>query len=227
MKTDLYDAAEAAFNSIKSNRRILKRYIKNYPEFLYVLEPIPVERDASEIVIRMAEAAERAKVGPMAAVAGALADVAAERMVREGASIAVVENGGEISAKNDLDLKIAIYAGKSPLSGRLGFRLLPKDLPAGVATSSGTVGHALSFGFADSATVFAENAALADAAATAVGNAVSTGDVCSSISAGLEVAMRIKGVWGALVIKGGHVGVTGHLPTLLMVENQSADLSEL
>jgi ApbE superfamily uncharacterized protein (UPF0280 family) len=227
VKTDSHDAAEAAFKSIRNNRRALKEYIRRYPEFLYALDPLPVRGDAPEIVCRMAEAAERASVGPMAAVAGALADIAAEQMVREGATVAVVENGGEISARSDSDLNIGIYAGKSPLSGKLGLKFLRNDLPAGVATSSGTVSHALSLGFADSVTVIAEDAALADAAATAAGNAVSSNDLPTSIRSGLEAAMRIKGVWGVLVIRGSHVGMAGRLPRLLLIEGRPVDLPEV
>ena len=165
VKTDLYQAAESAFQTILENRKALQKYIETYPEFLLALDPVTVSQPAPEIVLRMSRAAEEAGVGPMAAVAGALADLAADTMIAQGAGVAVVENGGEISARRDSMLNVAINSGKSSLSGTLGLRVYSGDLPLGLATSSGTVGHALSFGFADSATVIAENAALADAAA--------------------------------------------------------------
>ncbi|MEM2941890.1 MAG: UPF0280 family protein [Candidatus Bathyarchaeia archaeon] len=217
VKTDSYAAAQAALQTIVKNRRALQRYIEAYPEFLISLDPLTVVDSAPEIVCRMSSAAERADVGPMAAVAGALADLAVEAMTAEGAGIAVVEDGGEISVGNDFKLDIAINSGRSPLSGRLGLRILQRDLPVGVATSSGTMGHALSFGSADSATVIAENAALADAAATAVCNAVKGDDPGGSIRRGLEVAERISGVRGALIVMGDHVGVTGRLPSLIRI----------
>lgn len=217
VKTDLYQAAESAFQTILENRKALQKYIEAYPEFLLALDPITVSQPAPEIVLRMSSAAEEAEVGPMAAVAGALADLATEAMIAQGAEIAVVENGGEISVRSDARLDVAINSGESPLSGRFGFRILPRDLPLGLATSSGTVGHALSFGFADSATVIANNAALADAAATAVCNAVKGDDSDDSIRKGLEVAQQIKGVRGALIVRGDHVGTIGQLPRMITV----------
>lgn len=222
VKTDLYQAAEAAFQTIFENRKALQKYIEASPEFLLALDPITVSESAPEIVLRMSSAAEQADVGPMAAVAGALADLAAEAMIAQGAQVAVVENGGEISARSDTRLDVAINSGQSHLSGKLGFRILPRDLPLGLATSSGTVGHALSFGFADSATVIADDAALADAAATAVCNAVKGDDSYDSIKRGLEVAQQIKGVRGVLIVRGDHVGTTGQLPSMITV-NQPRD----
>ncbi|MBS7622303.1 UPF0280 family protein [Candidatus Bathyarchaeota archaeon] len=217
VKTDSYAAAQTAFQTIVDNRRALQEYIEESPEFLSSLDPVTVVDSAPEIVRRMSSAAETADVGPMAAVAGALADLAVEAMTALGADVAVVEDGGEISVGEDVRLDIAINSGRSPLSGRLGLRILQRDLPVGVATSSATVGHALSFGSADSATVVAENAALADAAATAVCNAVKGDDPDTSIRRGLEVARHISGVRGALIIRGDHAGTTGQLPSLIWI----------
>ncbi len=217
VKTDSYQAAESAFQTILDNRKALQKYIEAYPEFLFALDPIAAGHSAPEIVLRMSSAAEEANVGPMAAVAGALADLATEAMIAQGAEIAVVENGGEISVRNDARLDVAVNSGESSLSGRLGFRILQRDLPLGLATSSGTVGHALSFGFADSATVIAEDATLADAAATAVCNAVKGDDADDSIRKGLEVAQQTRGVRGALIVRGDHVGTIGQLPRMITV----------
>ena len=118
----------------------------------------------------MAEAAEKADVGPMAAVAGVIADLAVQDMIAAGCEVAVVEDGGEISAQSNMPVDVAVAAGDEPLSKRFGFRLT--EFPIGVATSSGRFSHALSFGDAEAATVFCKNATLADAAATAVGNVV-------------------------------------------------------
>lgn len=217
VKTDLYEAAEVAFQSILGNRKKLQKYVEERPEFLHALEPTTIEQPAPEVVMRMSGAADAAKVGPMAAVAGALADLAAEEMMKKGARVAVVENGGEVSVRSDVKLDVAVYSGDSSLSGRLGFRIIQEDLPLGLATSSGTVGHALSFGCADSATIIAEDAALADAAATAVCNAVSAKDPNKSIRRGLRVADSIQGVRGALIVRGNRVGTVGRLPRLISI----------
>lgn len=177
--------------------------------------PIKIRQSAPEVVNRMSEAAEKARVGPMAAVAGAIADLAAEEMEKHGANVIVVEDGGEASIRRSTKLDVAIYAGGAPVSGKLGFRILQEDVPLGIGTSSATVGHAKSFGSAEAATVIAYDAALADAAATAVCNAVVGEDLNESIKKGLRVAQSIKGVRGALIMRGESVGMVGHLPKLI------------
>lgn len=196
----------------------MKRYSSIHPEFIKALEPINIHHDAPEVVKRMSNAAEKAKVGPMAAVAGAIADLAAEEMEKHGAKIIVVEDGGEAAIRRSNKLDVAIYAGGAQVSGKLGFRILQEDTPLGIGTSSATVGHAESFGSADAATTIANDAALADAAATAVCNAVVGEDLNESVKKGLRVAQSIEGVRGALILRGESVGMVGHLPKLIGIK---------
>ena len=111
-------------------------------------------------------------------------------MISTGCEVAVVEDGGEISAQSNIPVDVAVAAGEEPLSKQFGFRLI--EFPIGVATSSGRFSHALSFGDAEAATVFCKNASLADAAATAVGNVVKGEDVNSAIKAGIEKDCQLK-----------------------------------
>jgi hypothetical protein len=164
----------------------------------------------------MAEAAEKANVGPMAAVAGVLADLAVKDMLIDGCEVAVVENGGEVSAVSNMPIDVALAAGDDPLSKRFGFRLT--DFPAGVATSSGRFSHALSFGDAEAATVFCRDAGLADAAATAVGNVVKGEDHQTAIQHGMDKALSIVGVEGVLIVYRGHVGTAGKIPQIIKVD---------
>jgi ApbE superfamily uncharacterized protein (UPF0280 family) len=209
---------EAAISSIKHHRSQLERYIRTNPKFLHSLKPIHVEKGPT-IVRLMAEAAERADVGPMAAVAGALADLAVEDMISTGAKIAVVENGGEVYAVSNNPINVALAAGDSPLSKRIGFRL--EDFPIGVATSSGLYSHALSFGEAEAVTVFAVNAGVADAAATAVGNLVKGEDWRKAVECGIAKALSIEGVKGVLILYRGLVGKAGQIPKIVKVSNES------
>lgn len=163
----------------------------------------------------MAEAAARADVGPMAAVAGAIADLAVEDMKRVGCEVAVIENGGEIAADANQPVDVAVAAGEEPLSKRFGFRLT--EFPVGVATSSGRFSHALSFGDAEAATVFCKNATIADAAATAVGNVVKGEDAKAGIEAGIKRALSIEGVDGVMIIYKGEVGTAGKIPQIIRV----------
>lgn len=220
IQTDLLQAARAALTAVQIHRIYLETYIRRNPLFLASLEPVEVEANAPEVVKRMTEAAFIAHVGPMAAVAGALADLAVEAMGEAGAKVRVVENGGEIAAISEKDITVGVYAGPSPLSGKIGFHISPSDMPIGIGTSSATVGHAINFGEADSVTVFANTATLADAAATAISNAVTGRDVEASIQKGLEVAKTIPEVRGTFIIRGKHVGSVGKIPEPIKITGE-------
>jgi ApbE superfamily uncharacterized protein (UPF0280 family) len=207
-------ATDAAVSCIGMHREELEGHILGHPEFQHSLTPVRFER-GPEVVRRMAEAAERAGVGPMAAVAGVLADLAVEEMIRDGARVAVVENGGEASVVSDRPIDVALQAGDAPLSKRFGFRL--EGPPIGVATSSGLYSHALSFGEAEAVTVFAQNAGLADAAATAVGNVVKGGDEEGAVRLGVERGLAVEGVTGVLILYRGSVGLGGEVPPIIGV----------
>jgi ApbE superfamily uncharacterized protein (UPF0280 family) len=213
---DREEGIRVAKGSIKRHRRKLEAYIKINPKFFYTLEP--VSAPSKPMVAKlMAEAAEKANVGPMAAVAGVLADLAVKEMLRAGCKVAVVENGGEISAMANTPIDVAVAAGDEPLSKRFGFRLT--EFPIGVATSSGRFSHALSFGDAEAVTVFCKNAGLADAAATAVCNVVKGEDYQAAIQAGINKALSIQGVEGVLVIYKGSTGTAGRIPQIIKVDS--------
>jgi len=213
--SDKQKAIQAAIESITRNRQELEAYIQTNHKFLWTLKPIhPPENPL--VAKMMSEAAEKANVGPMAAVAGAIADIAVGDMIKAGCEVAVVEDGGEISAQSNIPVDVAVAAGEEPLSKRFGFRL--SEFPIGIATSSGRFSHALSFGDAEAATVFCKDATLADAVATAVGNVVKGEDTGVGIKAGINVGMSIEGVEGVLIIYKGKVGMAGKIPEMIKVE---------
>lgn len=215
---DKESALQTAIASVKRNRELLEEYGKAHPKFLWTLKPIPVPQEPA-VAKLMSEAAAKANVGPMAAVAGVLADLAVKDMIAEGCEVAVVEDGGEISAFSNEPIDVAFAAGDEPLSKRFGFRLT--EFPVGVATSSGRFSHALSFGDAEAATVFCGDAGLADAAATAVGNIVKGEDANIAIERGVELAKSIQGVEGALILFRGCVGTWGKIPQIIRVNPSS------
>jgi ApbE superfamily uncharacterized protein (UPF0280 family) len=167
--------AEAARQGIISARQELEHYIAADPFFLSTLEPYRV-RSGISIVDRMAEAGARAGVGPMAAVAGAIAWAGVEAMQEAGSVFGVVDNGGDIALVTDRELTVGLHAGVSPSSDQLAFVISPGPELIGICTSSATVGPSISFGIADSVTVFSKNPALADAYATAICNRVRPDD---------------------------------------------------
>lgn len=217
IRCDSKEALNTAVTEIKRHRKHLVEYIKRHPRFRYALKPIPLSSEAPRIVKIMAMASSIANVGPMASVAGALADIGLECMRRKGAKIAIVENGGEIAAFTERPIVISIYSNSPVFSSRIGFRLKREDCPIGVATSSSKTDRTLSFGEADSVTVVANNASLADAAATAICNSVIGEDVKASIQRGLEKAKTIEGIRGVLIIREDHSGLWGSLPQIVKI----------
>jgi hypothetical protein len=213
--SDKQQGIQTAIESIKRNRQELEIYIRANPKFLYTLKPFPPP-EKPLVAKMMAEATEKAGVGPMAAVAGVIADLAVDDMTCTGCEVAVVEDGGEISAVSNVPVDVAVAAGNEPLSRRFGFRLT--EFPIGVATSSGRFSHALSFGDAEAATIFCKNASLADAVATAVGNVVKGEDAGAGIKAGINRGMSTPGVEGVLIIYKGRVGMAGKIPEIIKVE---------
>jgi uncharacterized protein len=199
------DLENKARRIIDKYRRMLKKYIDSHPQFLTTLEPLEVEKEAPRIIRLMSEASHAAKVGPMASVAGAIAQFTGEELAPYSHEI-IVENGGDIYINSKHNRLIGIYAGDSPLSGKIGFELQAKDFPLGIGTSSGTVGHSLSFGKADAVIILAKSAILADAAATSTANIIFT---AGDIAAGIEHAKNIRGTEGIIIIKDEKIGIYG------------------
>ena len=186
-------------------RNMLEEYIKRNPAFLISLEPLTVGEDAPLIVREMARSTGRVRVGPMAAVAGAMAEFVGNELLAFSPEV-IVENGGDIFLKSLKKRMIGIYAGKSPLTGRIGLEINGEDTPLGICTSSGTVGHSLSYGKADAVIVLSPSATLADAAATAIGNLIAQP---SDIPNGIEMAKSIEGLRGIVIIQDDKMGLWG------------------
>jgi ApbE superfamily uncharacterized protein (UPF0280 family) len=209
-ETDLYIRAASnleaeALKAIIKHRTPLEEYIKSHPLFLHSLEPCSVENDAPAIVRVMAQAARIVGVGPMAAVAGAIAEAVGKDLLVCTPEV-VVENGGDIFMKISRTRLIGVYAGGSSFTGKIALELSPEETPLGVCTSSGTVGHSLSFGAADAVIVLSRSTALADAAATAIGNMVKAAE---DIDVAIEQAQAISGLAGVVVIKDDKIGMWG------------------
>ncbi|MCL2150490.1 MAG: UPF0280 family protein [Dehalococcoidia bacterium] len=211
-ETDLFvstttDLEREVRTLVREFRRTLEGYISRAPYFANGLEPVDVPEEAPSIVREMATAAMTAGVGPMAAVAGAIAQGVGKVLCPLSPEV-IIENGGDIYLKSQKSRLVAIFAGDSPLNGTLGLEIAPEETPIGICTSSATVGHALSFGRADAAVAVAPSATLADAAATAIGNAVGTAE---EIEQGLAIAQAIPGLSGAVIIVGDKFGIWGDL----------------
>jgi ApbE superfamily uncharacterized protein (UPF0280 family) len=189
-------------------RKIIEDYIKRYPQFKHSLQPInTLDAPIPGVVREMLNASRLAKVGPMAAIAGAVAEYVGKGLLNFSPQV-IVENGGDIFIKSSKDRIVGIYAGESILSGKISLKVAKARMPLGICTSSGTLGHSLSFGKADSVTVISDSTPLADAAATAVGNLVKAPE---DISRGIELARVIKGIRGVAIIIEEKFGVWGEV----------------
>jgi hypothetical protein len=225
--SDLSGGIDVAMQTVTAHMAELRRYIELNPTYRLALLPLDTDEASTPRVASLAAAAAAsAGVGPMAAIPGALADLAVGAMREFGCSVSVVENGGEISAVSDRPILVAIYAGWSQVSGKFGLFLEKGDTPIGIATSSATVSHALSFGEADAAVIVSGTAATADAAATRVCNVVRGADIEASVAEGLRTAERLPGVRGAIVIRGSIVGTMGHLPRIVPLHGRVEEIFE-
>jgi len=212
---------ELLTREIRRQRNLLEDYLRRQTEFQTALGPLALLPGAPEVAVRMQAASRIAGVGPMAAVAGAMAQLAAEAALAAGAEEAIVENGGDIYLASPQAVVIALYAGPGTLSGRLALEVEPAEMPLAVCSSSGRLGHSFSFGDCDLATVMARDAALADAAATLAGNLVRRE---SDIPAALQRVAGLTGVSGVLLVKGEKVGMAGRLPRLARHADARYDL---
>jgi len=206
-----FDAVTA---EIVRQRGILEDYIKRHADFRRSLEPLELLPGAPEVAERMARAARLVGVGPMAAVAGAMAQSAAQAGLQAGAAEAIVENGGDIYLKAAKPVIIALVTGAAKLAARLALALKPEETPISICSSSGKMGHSMSLGKCDLATVVAADAALADAAATAAANLVRT---IEDVDPALERIAAIAGVDGVIIVKDDRIGLAGNLPRLVRI----------
>lgn len=211
-ETDLHVHAFRNFREIVKDlilkhRGIIESYIHYHPEFLKTLNPWRIRGPAPVIVRNMAEAAEKAGVGPMAAVAGAIAEHVGVDMFSHTGEV-IIENGGDVFLKTDQPVTVGIFAARSPLSLTLGLRIDSSDRPVAVCTSSGSFGHSLSFGKADAVCVVSEHCDLADAVATSICNHVKS---ATDIETAMEFGRRIGGVEGIVIIIGDQIGFWGEI----------------
>jgi len=209
-QTDLYirsryNLKDKALNSVRKHRGSLEAYIKHHPLFLTTLDAYQAEDKAPAIVKEMARVSQLTGVGPMAAVAGAIAEAVGRDLLAFSPEV-IVENGGDIFMKISKKRLVGIYAGQSVFTKKIALEIMPRETPLGICTSSGTVGHSLSLGSADAVIALSSSAALADATATALSNLVNNAD---DVPKAIEKGQSIEGLCGAVIIVGDKMGVWG------------------
>lgn len=220
-ETDLFIQAgmnlhEQAKESILLHRGHIESFIRQHPDFSTALVPLNISRPVPGIIADMLDAAEKSGVGPMAAVAGAIAEHVGHDLLRFSQEI-IIENGGDVFIRANQPVTIGIFANRSPLNMRIGLKIDCCDGPMAVCTSSGTVGHSISFGAADAVTVVSPSCSVADAAATAIANRVKQkADIQEAIYFGKD----IKGVKGLVVIINDKAGMWGDINVVPLRQNK-------
>lgn len=211
-QSDLYVKALAPLEKdtealVRRCRAEIEAAIARRPEFLTSLKPLPEDPADAPVALKMIRAGRKAGTGPMAAVAGAVAEYVGRALVPLSPEI-IIENGGDLFLMVAQPIVVGMYAGKSPLSNRFGIKIAPTPLPLGICTSSAKVGPSLSLGNADCATIISRDVALADAVATGLGNRIQRPD---DLTAALEWAASIPGVDGALGVLDDKLAVVGDI----------------
>jgi len=211
-ETDLFICAEKdltsqAIESTLKYRSQIESYIEKHPKFKESLSPMPNDLFAMPIIKNMFDVTRRAGVGPMASVAGAMAEFIGTDLLKFSDEI-IVENGGDIFVKLKTNRRIGIFAGKSSFSNKLTIEIEASKTPLGICTSSAAIGPSLSFGKTDATVVIAKSAAFADACATAIGNMVKQPE---DIKKALEFAKKLEGLSAVLIVIADKLGVWGDI----------------
>ncbi len=220
--SDLYVKALSSLEKetaalIRESRAQIKWAIERRPDFLKSLVPLEEDPADSAVVLAMIRAGQKAGTGPMASVAGAVAEFVGKGLLPLSPEV-IVENGGDIFLKVDRPVIIGLFAGNSSFSGRIGIRIESTPIPLGICTSSGTVGPSLSLGVADAATIISRDVPLADAVATGVGNRVHKPE---DLKEAVEWGMKVPGVDGTLAILGDRIAALGDIELVPIPESKA------
>lgn len=218
LKTDLekHNLRQYIF-SIRSD---LKRYIAGNQDFLLSMEPLNIDEDnLSKIIKTMYGSSKKADVGPMACVAGTISELSLDYLIENASENSIVENGGDIALINNKTTLCGIYSNNEILGNEMAFKIKPRKKPLGICTSSGKIGHSISFGSADSVTVISQSPSVADGLATRIANDVHGETSEDKVANALETSEKFREFFdGALIVSENNVGTVGRLPKIIQTK---------
>ncbi len=201
---------------IYSLRWDLKEYISRNPDFSLSLEAIDEDEEAPQIVKQMIRASSIAEIGPMACVAGTISEMSLEYLINLDSKYSIVENGGDIALINDKKLLCGIYSNNQILDNNIAFEIKARKSPLGICTSSGKIGHSISFGEADCVSVISKSSSVADGLATRIANEVMGGDSEEKVYNAVECCENFREFFeGVLIISDNNVATIGKLPKIV------------
>lgn len=215
LKTDLEKHGLERY--IYNIRQDLKSYILKNPDFRLSLEPVKIDGENQDLIVKtMYESSLIADTGPMACVAGSISELSVRYLIGLGTKFSIVENGGDIALLNDEKVVCGIYSNNEILGNRIAFEIKPRKKPLGICTSSGRIGHSISFGDADSVTVIADSSSIADGLATRIANSACGESSEIRVANALEMAENYREFFrGILVISDESIGTAGRLPKIV------------
>ena len=224
LTTDLDDHNLKSY--IYKLRRDLKNYISINSDFLLSLEPVKIDDENLPAIVKtMWESSISADVGPMACVAGSISELSLNYLIENDSEYSIVENGGDIAIINNESVLCGIYSNNQVLGNNIAFKIKARKKPLGICTSSGKIGHSISFGDSDSVTVISKSPSIADGLATRIANDVNGATSEDKVFNGLETCDNFKEFFeGVLIISGNHVGTVGKLPEIVESEEFNVKL---
>jgi len=200
MEKDVYDF-------IVDLRRSMDAYLLMDPQYKASLTPYDAGLEAPAILKDMSKVSYKTGIGPMSAVAGAVALRVAKFLKSQfDVKEVIVENGGDIYASALEDMDISVFAGQSPLSEKIGLHIPAADFPLGICTSSGTVGPSLSLGRADAVMIVCKDVLLADSYATAMANRIKS---VNDLQPVIDRIRNIPDILGAIAVKDDRLAICG------------------
>ena len=196
-----------AYAMLVDLRRTMDAYLLMDPQYKASLTPYDAGLEAPSILKKMSKVSHKTGIGPMSAVAGAVALRVAEFLKAQfDVKEVIVENGGDIYAQAHSDMDIAVFAGQSPLSEKIGLHIPAADFPLGICTSSGTVGPSLSLGRADAVMIVCRDVLLADSYATAMANRIQS---VNDLQPVIDRIQNIPDILGAIAVKDDRLAICG------------------
>ena len=188
-------------------RRTMDAYLLMDPAYKAALVPFEAGLEAPDILKEMSRVSHKTGIGPMSAVAGAVALHVAEFLKSQFAvKEVIVENGGDIYAEAHSDMDVAVFAGQSPLSEKIGLHIPASAFPLGICTSSGTVGPSMSLGRADAVMIVCKNVLLADSYATAMANRIQS---VNDLQPVIDRISNTPDILGAIAVKDDRMAICG------------------
>lgn len=215
LKTDLHNHDLKHY--IFSIRSDLKNYIAKNQDFLLLLEPLKLNDESQPLIIKtMLKSSDICDVGPMACVAGTISELSLNYLIKNNTQYSIVENGGDIALINNETVLCGIYSNNEILGNDIAFKLKSRKKPLGICTSSGKIGHSISFGQSDSVTVISKSPSVADGLATRIANDVTGESSQDKVANALETAENYKEFFeGILIISDKNIGTIGKLPKII------------